>query len=126
MPDPFPMPNDGGPLYTVFAPDAPDGDEQTTTIKYADGGADYNFIGNPTGIRRWRITYDDLTPTDAAILDAHFAGALKHSGFILTTPNRTGEPSETLSNVHYVEYRRPAHNKYWLQRREIVLEKRPA
>ena len=61
------------------------------------------------GVRRWAIDYDGLTQAEGVTLDAHFESAGYATGFVLATPNRTSEATETLSNVHYEKYERPAH-----------------
>jgi len=111
----------GGPLHRRLYQETPEF-QTVKGPKFYDGAQD---TFNPPGVspvRRWAIDYEGLTETEAALLDDHYEAAEgMHLGFPFTDP-RTGI---AYTNVKYLDYDRPAHNRRTIQARRVRLEWRP-
>ena len=89
-----------------------------------DGGATYG-ASSTNAVRRWVISYTGLDPTQAGVLDAHYASAFGSLlGFSFRVPLSRGDTLYT--DVHYESYQYPQHEKYPVQSRIVTLTKRPA
>ncbi len=88
---------------------------------YQDGGQDY-LLQNDNPIRRWTIEFENLTPDEAATLDAHYESAGGRTlGFSFTDP----ESGITYADVHYERYDRSNGQKRHIKNRSIRLSRRP-
>lgn len=89
---------------------------------FADGGKDYfsPTLANP--IRRWRVRYAHLTPTEAQVLDDWYA-ANRGSGLTFTFTDRD---ATAYGGVRCTNYVRDFDRRYdVLQFREIEFTDRP-
>lgn len=115
--------------YTKYTKEKPDWDEITLESVFEDQGADYNQSAD-TPSQRWTIEYDILTETQAKVLDDHYDSAKgRVLGFSFTEPRnypRTGMAGTTYTDVHYLEYERDHGEHFSIQRRRVVLIKRPS
>jgi hypothetical protein len=102
---------------------------QVAVSEYDDGGLDFALQAGGAGIKRWVLKYIGLTPTQAAILDAHLASAgySDQFGSARSFNFRDRDTGILYSNVRYAPggYVRVPHTYKQIQSREIILEKRP-
>lgn len=116
----FPLPSEGGPMWTVYYPQPPEFQVDVGT-PYKSGGVDF-WVRSDDKTYRFIFVYEGLDELEAQILDDHNESAFDTAyGFDFTDP-RTGE---LFTSVHYEKYERPAHVKVKNQKRSVVLIKRP-
>lgn len=96
--------------------------EVTEKHIYEDGGASFQTVNDDAPIR-WLIEYDGQELAESAVIDAHRADAFGEVyEFTLTNPRTT----VVYTGVHYDEQFEEDHLKTWVNRRVVVLIKRPA
>lgn len=109
-----------GPQFAVCYQEPPEFKVRKSPM-YGDGGVDTS-LDNITPTRRWVLEYSTLPATEAQILDDHYASAFgEHYSFSFRDP----KTNTLYSGVKYEKFERPAHRKYYIQRRGVVLIKRP-
>lgn len=111
----LPLPSNGGPQFAYFDEVEPDWGEFSNT--FPDGFERANTI-QTAPVRRFAIDWE-VTPTEAATLDAHYQSTRGGLKFTLVHPH-TGE---TITGVRYESYNRSPHRKVWLQQRSARLVK---
>lgn len=115
--DPYPTPLFHGPRWTRFHEPAIDYALQIGT-PYKDKSTD-RWLQAETRVRLFIFEYSVIPLIESAILDDHNDSAFDGTyGFDFYHP-RTGVVYE---NTHYEKYERPAHEKYWIQRRMVTLK----
>ena len=104
----------GGPTPTNQGLEPPD--FKTTRFYFEDGGEDVNV--RPCGPQRWVFVFEGLTEAQAAVLDAHYNLAKGRTNSFSFYDRRTGF---TYSGVEYAAFEVPAHQKQYIQTRNIQL-----
>lgn len=113
VPDPLPLPANGGPRPKLFQEIDGDWGEHGNT--FADGKPAYNTIQTDP-IRLFNVVYE-VDQDKAAILDAHKLSTRGGLAFTVTHPY-TGE---VITNCRYRSYDKDSHNKVWAQTRRMQL-----
>ncbi len=125
----FPMDSLGGsnprPLEFAALPEKFSGAKTT----YDDGRVDAALQHGGNGVRVWTLSYKGLTPTQAAILDAHFASAkwLAEEGMSAYSFNfreRSDVGTTLYGGCRYTKYE-VSHVRIWDQTREIEITRFP-
>jgi hypothetical protein len=112
----FPLPAQGGPQHAYFQ--EIEGDWGEFGQKFPDGKQQFNTI-QTASVRIFKVRWDGLNASEAAVLDAHYQSTRGGLKFTLTDP-RT---SEVITGVRYRSYSRSPHRKVWSQAREAELIK---
>lgn len=115
-PTAFPVPANGGPTPEYFGEIESDWGNFGQT--FADGNSEFATL-QTVGVRKFKVEWDGLDETEAAILDDHFDSTRGGLSFTLVRPD-TGE---TIQRVRYESYERGGHRKIWSQSRSAVLVK---
>lgn len=128
-PSAYPNTSTVGFTYTKYTKEKADWDAITIESIYEDQGADYNQSAT-TAPQRWTLEYDILTETQAKVLDDHYDSTKgKVLGFNFTEPRNypwSHAAGTTFTDVHYESYEREHGEHLSIQRRRVVLVKRPS
>lgn len=117
----YPTEENGGPKWLKYTPAPSDYDAITVVSGYQDGGIS-TVTEASTGLLRWTIEYDGLTPLEADILDDHYDEAFGQANSFTFT-DREGAAH---TGVHYDKGGlTKSHDKQWMQRRVVKLVKYP-
>lgn len=104
--DPYPVPDEGGPLYANFDEKGPEWGNFGQ--QFPDLNPAFNTLQSAR-IRSFTFEYDGLLEADADIIEDHFESTRGGLSFELTHP-RT---AEVLTGVRYAEQPQTDHRKSW-------------
>lgn len=117
---PFPTPQLGGPIPTVWRPEQPDYKAVTYNNTMADGGKTFNTVNNKAPLKFTLDYIKKLDEHQAKILDDHYDEAFGESGAF----DYTDRDGTLYTDVHYFSFDRD-HEKLIAQTRRIVLIQYP-
>lgn len=112
----FPVPAIGGPIPTSFS--EVDGEWGEFGSAFPDGRPNFNTI-KTAATRKFEVDYLNLSPAEAALLDAHYDSTRGGLKFTLQNPNTM----ESITGVRYEDYTAPTHTKIWALNRSIKFVK---
>lgn len=129
----FPTPGhsqtyDTGPIFLKYLKRPKSWQEVTVFSEFEDGGKDI-LVHAASPPQYWELEYDGLEDEDANILDEFWDAHGLHTPFTFIEPRThpsTGVEGATYTNCYFAEPMERDHSKVWIQRRKVIIVKRPS